>query len=149
MTPDRKDAKGEPPRVRGNQSSSGSSLSEYRGGTVYPRVCGGTVESSETLCMAAANEVYPRVCGGTYVSLSRMWMTIMGGTPACAGEPAIPARLQACGRWGNPRVCGGTVVESSHVGARQGLSPRVRGKLIINTGWRNGSGSIPACAGEP
>ena len=51
--------------------------------------------------------------------------------------------------WVYPRVCGGTVCTSGRVVGTWGLSPRVRGDLRIVPENREGSGSIPACAGEP
>ena len=48
-----------------------------------------------------------------------------------------------------PRVCGGTLEERLAELETHGLSPRVRGNLVvIKTSMRN-QGSIPACAGEP
>ena len=67
--------------------------------------------------------------------------------PACAGEAGRR------GGWGvggqvYPRVCGGSTAKGAMAAAKQGLSPRVRGKPGP-TGTRNRhSGSIPACAGE-
>ena len=74
--------------------------------------------------------------------------TLTGSIPACAGEPRSKTSRAARSRV-YPRVCGGTslVVESpSRAG---GLSPRVRGNLKRCLVDSLGSGSIPACAGEP
>ena len=68
--------------------------------------------------------------------------------PAGAGEPAKPvARTHVKKVY--PRGCGGTFdsVADACVGA--GLSPRVRGNLVVNRGSYLGCGSIPAGAGEP
>ena len=71
-----------------------------------------------------------------------------GSIPARAGEPpaispsAAPSAVY-------PRACGGThvarLIEELHLG----LSPRVRGNLIMNPIRPQPAGSIPARAGEP
>ena len=69
--------------------------------------------------------------------------------PACAGEPPAQARRPTGGPAVYPRVCGGTPNVPNPALAAVGLSPRVRGNLVI---LRSRSGlmrSIPACAGEP
>ena len=48
-----------------------------------------------------------------------------------------------------PRVCGGTKSNRPWKRRGAGLSPRVRGNLLISAGMPNRYGSIPACAGEP
>ena len=48
-----------------------------------------------------------------------------------------------------PRVCGGTCRRRKASPCSTGLSPRVRGNPWMRGGRRVGSGSIPACAGEP
>ena len=73
----------------------------------------------------------------------------MGGSiPACAGEPHS-ALYANCTRRVYPRVCGGA--RGGHLSrrARQGLSPRVRGSLVLQYEPTRVGGSIPACAGEP
>ena len=68
--------------------------------------------------------------------------------PACTGEPTT-------GRNGNgaarvyPRVYGGTQTAPLHEGRPSGLSPRVRGNLVIIRAFAIFRGSIPACTGEP
>ena len=72
----------------------------------------------------------------------------MGSIPACAGEPRLRTgrgRLRTV----YPRVCGGTHLYQRHVRPRQGLSPRVRGNLLVHLLSGYGARSIPACAGEP
>ena len=71
-----------------------------------------------------------------------------GSIPACAGEPDHPAGYQSAQRV-YPRVCGGTRCAQGQHQAVQGLSPRVRGNPIPLVRAASGSGSIPACAGEP
>ena len=68
--------------------------------------------------------------------------------PACAGEPrSIHPGRKNLGVY--PRVCGGTSGIPENTLAETGLSPRVRGNLILigfKVSYRR---SIPACAGEP
>ena len=111
---------------------------------VYPRVCGGTLFRPFTV--PAMIGLSPRVRGnrqsveaGEYVYRS---------IPACAGEPGAdpgPGALHPV----YPCVCGGTVPPSRLSSYYLGLSPRVRGNQRLQRERRPGSGSIPACAGEP
>ena len=68
--------------------------------------------------------------------------------PACAGNPC-PCRAGRAGHGVHPRMCGESAVGVVRVAMTAGPSPHVRG--IRTTGaWRwPGSGSIPACAGNP
>ena len=71
-----------------------------------------------------------------------------GSIPACAGEPTVP--VKAMRMWAvYPRVCGGTFALARPFTMPNGLSPRVRGNLLVVVPLRQPSGSIPACAGEP
>ena len=116
---------------------------------------------------ASAPRVYPRVCGGTtpfWAGLS----ALSGLSPRVRGNPNRPDRAHRCGRsipacagepdWGTarpysvgvyPRVCGGTRYRVEGRWRYQGLSPRVRGNLLLWSVRGLHSGSIPACAGEP
>ena len=68
--------------------------------------------------------------------------------PACAGEPCSrPA--PGSRRWVYPRVCGGTAGQFGVRRAGFGLSPRVRGNLVLVLFLQGHQGSIPACAEEP
>ena len=149
------------PRVRGNPSresrerSSGGSIpasageplvasTHWRMQWVYPRECGGTrgrlSGSSKTRGLS------PRVRGnrlrGVYIS------HIPGSIPASAGEPASNTAI-----WGvdkvYPRECGGTRDKRRRSKHRAGLSPRVRGNLVVEGVAGLADGSIPASAGEP
>ena len=88
----------------------------------------------------------PRVRGNPL--LTTLTPLVVWSIPACAGEPS------GCGRWWRvrrvyPRVCGGTLRYLPAVHRKSGLSPRVRGNLLLD-GWdAPPDGSIPACAGEP
>ena len=79
--------------------------------------------------------------------------------PLIAGESSrsIPARAGESEMWGAaaaprqvyPRACGGTSMSGAAAMRRAGLSPRVRGNLVLEVLRYAGLGSIPACAGEP
>ena len=72
----------------------------------------------------------------------------LGSIPACAGEPPACPPLS----WPStvyPRVCGGTSRLARYSWGFIGLSPRVRGNQHIGDYLGQGTGSIPACAGEP
>ena len=68
--------------------------------------------------------------------------------PACAGEPTgcLPTRSPPRVY---PRVCGGTALPLYENVVARGLSPRVRGNLVIVKNHYASMRSIPACAGEP
>ena len=149
------------PRVRGNPAPPGYVGPEGRS---IPACAG---EPSIAAFSLSSSAVYPRVCGGT--SLSRpdfppgkgLSPRVRGnpppGTglrpprrsiPACAGEPG----QGVCSRTNTmvyPRVCGGTQLRGVYQQYQLGLSPRVRGNQLHRQFGNVGSGSIPACAGEP
>ena len=67
--------------------------------------------------------------------------------PACAGEScSMPEKIVA--GWVYPRVCGGIAVAGCVNSDCEGLSPRVRGNLILLVAGVLVMWSIPACAGE-
>ena len=114
------------------------------GGGVYPRVCGGTlVWTSLSLPPWGLS---PRVRGN--LAQPKPAAACARSIPACAGEPGLPG-CPTAPMTVYPRVCGGTTGYCGTKRSARGLSPRVRG----NPGWEqlgaNGTGSIPACAGEP
>ena len=111
---------------------------------VYPRVCGGTALIADDI--PAVRGLSPRVRGN--LRIFEYGFPVPGSIPACAGEPVAPSiSSRAAGVY--PRVCGGTERPPRPVGARQGLSPRVRGNRSRPAAAGAASGSIPACAGEP
>ena len=111
---------------------------------VYPRVCGGT--SGGKPGIPRAQGLSPRVRGNRDAVLAGV--ELAGSIPACAGEPATRKQRLAIATV-YPRVCGGTVkVQKDHKDT-DGLSPRVRGNRDPGNPVLAGSGSIPACAGEP
>ena len=149
------------PRVRGNR------LCRDRGvrGVGSIPACAGEPRSRRS-CRASGT-VYPRVCGGTHVIKCRdcgrhgLSPRVRGNPdqghgppdgrrsiPACAGEPAF-WRATGIAPAVYPRVCGGTGVLAHYLYPFQGLSPRVRGNLILQLSFLSPAGSIPACAGEP
>ena len=111
---------------------------------VYPRACGGT----GSICCASAIcwGLSPRVRGNHAESRRRHpWQ---GSIPARAGEHH--RRGRRTGGYGvYPRACGGTSIGRGGNATGRGLSPRVRGNLVVRRDDANGEGSIPARAGEP
>ena len=149
------------PRVRGNRRCSSSTRPEpgsipacagepraRRSGIsrpgVYPRVCGGTVSGCGQTSRVMG--LSPRVRGNP-LHLDRDRGDIRS-IPACAGEPGGRWRRTAAARV-YPRVCGGTPWRANRLMRKPGLSPRVRGNQRDDEERIFGSGSIPACAGEP
>ena len=96
--------------------------------------------------MLANMGLSPRVRGNLYIITEHLGY--VRSIPACAGEPGgwrgrwLAARVY-------PRVCGGTSSAVVSVLVRAGLSPRVRGNLLLTGISVDRMGSIPACAGEP
>ena len=72
----------------------------------------------------------------------------MRSIPACAGEPTA-SKPKTTIQEVYPRVCGGTAGGDLAPGARNGLSPRVRGNPADRLDRHQAKRSIPACAGEP
>ena len=68
--------------------------------------------------------------------------------PARTGEPR-PSALLRCSRRDYPRAYGGTISDSASVDRYGGLSPRVRGNLIVTLRAQGEHGTIPARTGEP
>ena len=149
------------PRVRGNHTRRIASITTLRSipacagepvreravaipVEVYPRVCGGT--GFDGRLPPRPQGLSPRVRGNPYGYRARRARE--GSIPACAGEPDRGASAPGPD-WVYPRVCGGTFIASPRLGARRGLSPRVRGNPRGRREDRRDPGSIPACAGEP
>ena len=149
------------PRLRGNPPQ-GSGQSSVR--RSIPAPAGEPPAETTTLTQTP---VYPRACGGTHLTSydqkiayglsprlrgNRVHVGVgvgaSGSIPAPAGEPlSITTKLDS-GRV-YPRACGGTVVSVLGAFPVGGLSPRLRGNRIYNTGSGDLIGSIPAPAGEP
>ena len=111
---------------------------------VYPRVCGGTIQPGPQIRKPAG--LSPRVRGNRDSTDSGRGCA--RSIPACAGEPAL--RYDNPGGGGvYPRVCGGTGRCLLPRPPSRGLSPRVRGNLLVHQIRLHDAGSIPACAGEP
>ena len=111
---------------------------------------GGTGPGFARLDSVYARTVYPRVYGGTGSTGNDVAQSLVGSIPACTGEPiklSRPLRLRFFGVY--PRVYGGTTDYCCWHDSTSGLSPRVRGNLVVNLGAPSGQGSIPACTGEP
>ncbi len=114
------DAEGRSPRARGSRSGD---LARGEIGGRSPRARGSPASPS-------ANDV------------------AAGSIPACAGEPAGSLGLRASRRV-DPRVRGGASHAAMMYSRATGRSPRARGSRLAGDGCGIGSGSIPACAGEP
>ena len=149
------------PRVRGNRH--GGVRADLRAGSIP--ACAG--EPIALACRGRWRRVYPRVCGGTgtmrvawrrssglsprvrgNLGSSRLAHWLHGSIPACAGEP-VGGRGGFARHRVYPRVCGGTPATRPILPVSAGLSPRVRGNRLEDSGVRRVAGSIPACAGEP
>ena len=111
---------------------------------VYPRVCG--VTGVPLRHVPPALGLSPRVRG--HLALLLAFQQRKRSIPACAGSPAPKSRRQTRSRV-YPRVCGVTMFNSIEEYNEAGLSPRVRGHRAIFPVCRDGTGSIPACAGSP
>ena len=87
----------------------------------------------------------PRVRGKLRLGLPVVAMN--GLIPACAGK----TEFRKCARsesWAHPRVCGENRDAHKTATAYMGSSPRVRGKLMMRSGFQFVRGLIPACAGK-
>ena len=111
--------------------------------TAHPRVCG----ENPTAAAVAPRPIgsSPRVRGKHPdwewgVSEHRL-------IPACAGKTSRCRRPQIS-RWAHPRVCGENDQPARDGYAREGSSPRVRGKPTGAGLNLSHAGLIPACAGK-
>ena len=131
------------PRVRGNPAAS-TNRSSIEGSIpacagepcyfchfsallrVYPRVCGGTHPRWSPILTKQG--LSPRVRGNRFTACNGHQCS--GSIPACAGEPSVVRSLIA---WSKvyPRVCGGTPTSIWLAETASGLSPRVRGNLVV------------------
>ena len=110
----------------------------------YPRACGGTRPASGR--NHAQDGLSPRVRGNRLL-VGRL-LRGEGPIPARAGEPPSPRR-EPWVRGAYPRACGGTDLRSTSRRLGGGLSPRVRGNLVVTSEDPLAAGPIPARAGEP
>ena len=107
-------------------------------------MCGGTPPNAAS--RLAAQGLSPRVRGN--LAPENGQDVPRRSIPACAGEPAKSGGAEERAAV-YPRVCGGTDAMGKNERANAGLSPRVRGNLILRISGTIRQGSIPACAGEP
>ena len=127
------------PRVRGNPL-----LIQPLSLPVYPRECGGTSPAGTVGNVIVG--LSPRVRGNRGPPAGHR--AVAGSVPASAGEPVPPPKPQLMPTV-YPRECGGTPGAVPPGEKVRGLSPRVRGNLLmVCLQWRV-EGSIPASAGEP
>ena len=111
------------PRVRGNRGNSGCSNTAPRS---IPACAGEPDCSCGFVCYSA---VYPRVCGGTFLS-DPLTRSLIGLSPRVRGNPHV----QWIGgtRKGSIPACAGEPVElGAYEHYEAGLSPRVRGNLLL------------------
>ena len=149
------------PRGRGNPSS------DLRAGPSLRSIPAGAGEPSSSSCLPLCDEVYPRGGGGTnrrpVFGTCRLGLSPRGrgnrdvpteamhgarSIPAGAGEPEhslCPASSAAV----YPRGGGGTIGTDEELIIDNGLSPRGRGNLTLQTTSGAFTRSIPAGAGEP
>ena len=149
------------PRVRGNPA--GFQIPGHLNRSIPARAGEPVPDTARDQC----DRVYPRACGGTSVAATSSWTwtglsprvrgnrsaehplhRCPGSIPARAGEPAIhigPSSPPGV----YPRACGGTQMFEADTIDLTGLSPRVRGNLVLGHVHHVVPGSIPARAGEP
>ena len=149
------------PRMRGSHPC--SSTSSISAGPI-PAYAG---EPGRRFVGTGNRRAYPRVCGGARLSggicgidillsprmrgspILPVWDAISPGPiPAYAGEPDARVRLHHAGA-AYPRVCGGATAYIHSTPPSVGLSPRMRGSLILDILRDCFRGPIPAYAGEP
>ena len=152
--------RGSSPRMRGTQPGDEVEV-ELRG--IIPAYAGNTNSVSHTL---GTSGDHPRVCG-EHRPVSESAQTLLGSSPRMRGTPAAwPAR--SASKWiipayaGNticrfrsnrdrrdhPRVCGEHSTTPVVTPKQQGSSPRMRGTPASSTGNGDGTGIIPAYAGN-
>ena len=156
----RSPASGLSPRLRGNVENVSGGYVTLRS---IPALAG---ERNRAEPPKSSSEVYPRACGGTSRRSNTLWWTqglsprlrgnggdlpirseFTGSIPALAGERKIIEMAREAG-WVYPRACGGTSVKRRITLVVVGLSPRLRGNDLSRSFTRDGTGSIPALAGE-
>ena len=149
------------PRVRGNRLNQPGEQNVERS---IPARAG---EPENEIPVGSPHAVYPRACGGTKIQerINRLGEGLsprvrgnlrrehphgcgIGSIPARAGEPERPTRRKASGPV-YPRACGGTGTTPPSAKPGSGLSPRVRGNLLVAVAQNLIHRSIPARAGEP
>ncbi len=123
------------PRLR----AQGSGLSR-----VYPRPCGETESCLEVIC--GPEGLSPPMRGNPLHADRGAGRP--GSIPAHAGKPSRSGPASASRRV-YPRPCGETGTVASLNSTVQGLSPPMRGNLLITVADIPGPGSIPAHAGKP
>ena len=120
-------------------------IEAVRRARAYPRLRGGTTANARDRVVETG--LFPPARGNQHDPCAR----IRGGgpIPACAGEPSLAAVSQRENR-AYPRLRGGTRGQIRRRRACRGLSPPpARGNPPRQLPYRELSGPIPACAGEP
>ena len=149
------------PRIRGNQSHgalrerAGRSIPAHTGkplllirikppSEVYPRAYGETLYDRAGIGIVLG--LSPRIRGNLIARLGRNQSR--GSIPAHTGKPARGDGVHHLVRV-YPRAYGETGYEAGARGIESGLSPRIRGNLIVAPTNARGRGSIPAHTGKP
>ena len=109
----------------------------------HPRVCGEKVNTLSDAKTAVGSP--PRVRGKGSIRCATAPTTAI--TPACAGKRLWPRRTNTMSQ-DHPRVCGEKCVSGAWGGGKSGSPPRVRGKVVSDSGSVNCSRITPACAGK-
>ena len=128
------------PACAGKTRCETARASEWR---AHPRVCGENPVSDHHMSTRSGSS--PRV-RGKLPAYDQAQIT-SGLIPACAGK----TEFRKCARsesWAHPRVCGENRDAHKTATAYMGSSPRVRGKLMMRSGFQFVRGLIPACAGK-
>ena len=128
------------PACAGNTSGSSSISQPSRD---HPRVCGEHVVSPAMVLPYSGSS--PRVRGTPPEHDPRR--PADGIIPACAGNTASALRTP-CSAWDHPRVCGEHAYLNETTNEAKGSSPRVRGTPLLEWNSYQGTGIIPACAGN-
>ena len=109
----------------------------------HPRVCGENPAQAHQLGGVLGSS--PRVRGKLPMLAGCDYIYRL--IPACAGKTKKQPNTTPAS-WAHPRVCGENGGVGELEGAREGSSPRVRGKRLRLGRRGRGSRLIPACAGK-
>ena len=111
---------------------------------VYPHVCGAAMNWRIYVLLYIG--LSPRVRGSRGVPVGYHWS--YRSIPACAGQPGLKIAFSSA-KPVYPHVCGAASPLIACVVIVGGLSPRVRGSLVIKVHLSIRPRSIPTCAGQP
>ena len=115
-----------------------------RGGWVYPRMYGETAHPSQAAPVPLG--LSPHVRGNRHTA--ERPRRADGSIPACTGKPAA-CRTPSTPTTVYPRMYGETARCVTALRRTDGLSPHVRGNLVVVHRRHSPQRSIPACTGKP